>query len=304
MSKRNDKVDKSIISDPFYDLPKYFEAIRIFNDFKERLNNNKVKNDGSDELLSIIDQHILDGKSNPFSATISKGRTLFRARVVNPEEMMYEKGFGLDRETNNLLGYNETESREPPLGISGAGRNNYKGATYIYLSNNPATACSEIKPKIRQIISLAEFETLDTIKIIDFSSKKVLKSEDKFNMGRLISEIMFMYFMPVTNEKDYFASQYLTDYIRKTGIDGISYRSYYDETGINYTIFNSDHRKLKFCGSRLVLFQSESKVFLDFNNQNVFTSNSVGGKEFDFDSTLKMRHNIIVSESNINKENK
>ena len=45
------------------------------------------------------------------------------------------------------------------------------------------------------------------------------------------------------NELEYYTTQYLTDYIRKTGVDGISYRSYYDETGINYTIFNSDHRK-------------------------------------------------------------
>lgn len=297
----DDKGEACLSTDPFYDLPRYFESIRIFNDFKDRLKNGKMKNDGSDELLSIIDHKIIEGKSNSFRTMIPKGRKLFRARVVDPDEMLYEKGFGIESETNNLLGFNETESREPPLGISGSGRNNYRGATYLYLSNKPATACSEIKPKIRQIISLAEFETVKSIRIIDFSSRKHLKKEEGFDIGRLITDIMFMYYEPVTNEDEYYATQYLTDYIRKTGIDGISYRSFYDETGINYTIFNSDHRKIKFCSSRLVLFQSESKVFLDFNNAKIIKSNSVGGKKYDFDSALKMRHNIIVSELENNK---
>ena len=35
----------------------------IFNDFKDRLKNGKMKNDGSDELLSIIDHKIIEGNT-------------------------------------------------------------------------------------------------------------------------------------------------------------------------------------------------------------------------------------------------
>ena len=53
---------------------------------------------------------------------------------------------------------------------------------------------------------------------------------------------MWMCIQPVNDFEKYKTTQMLTDYLRKTGIDGISYRSYFDRKGINYTFFNSYHK--------------------------------------------------------------
>ena len=294
--------EQEISNEPFYDIIRHFEARRLFNGFIARMNAGSIRNDGSDELLSIIDKYVLNKKDNQFRKTIPKGRKLFRARIVKPNELILEKGFGFNG--NDILGFNETESREPPLGLSKLGRNNTKGSTYLYLSNRKATACAEVKPGIRQIISLAEFETVDNMKIIDFSSKKHLdKDVEKVNLNSLFTEIMGMYCVPVSNDNEYYATQYLSDYVRKTGIDGISYSSYYDEKGVNYTIFNSDHRRVKFCGSRLILFQSERKLFLDLNTNKSICSNSVGKKKADANTTISIRNQVMYAIAHNSNDN-
>lgn len=296
-----DKQEFILSDDPFNDLKRYFEARRLFDDFLTRMKSGAVHNDGTDELLAIIDKYVFQNKDNPFFITIPKRKKLYRARVVNPDDLNLKKGFGYNE--RDLLGFNETESREPPLGLSCPGRNNIKGSSYLYLSNKITTACAEVKPGIRRIISLAEFETVETIKIIDFASKKHLdKNVEKINLNRLFTEIMGLYSLPVIKDEEYYATQYLSDYIRKTGVDGISYSSYFDDKGINYTIFNSDHRKIKYCGSKLMLSQCESKYFLDLNTNKVVHSISCGGKTADVNTTVRIRNNVIKAISENSKE--
>lgn len=293
--------EREVLNDPFYSFKRYFDAINLFNDFVKRMNNGTVKNDGSDELLSIIDKYVLNEDSNPFRVSIPIGQKFYRARVVKSGELDLKKGFGFNG--NDLVGFNETESREPPLGLSCPGRNNIKGASFLYLADRVATACAEVKPGIRQIISLAEFETVDSLRVIDFHSKKRLDNyAERINLNRLFTEIMGIYCLPIINDEEYYASQYLSDYVRKTGVDGISYSSYYDDEGVNYTMFNSDHRKIKFCGSKLMLFQSESKCFLDLNDNKVIYSNSVGGKIADVNTTIKIRNGIVNALAQNSKE--
>lgn len=292
--KDNNDYEQNLSNNPMADWKRYFDAINLFREFMERVKTKTVKNDGSDELLSIIDKYVCDKDNNKFKTSIPKGQKLYRARLVDPRDLNANKGIGFSGD--NIMGFNETESREPPLGEGCPGRNNIEGASFLYVADKEATACAEVKPGIRQIISLAEFETIEDMSIIDFHSKKRFdKDADKVNLNRLFTHIMGIYCLPVSNDADYYASQYLSDYIRKSGIDGISYSSYYDEGGINYTIFNSDRRRIKFCGSRLMLLQSERKCFLDINANEVICSKSVGGLTADDKNTAAIRRNIIIN---------
>ena len=277
--------EQELLRSKFYSRDMMINAQLIFNQFVERVESETVRNDGSDELLSVLDKYVLSS-NNPFYKTLRRETSLYRARILDEDLLSVDKGIGLSE--TGLIGLNESESREAPLGLSSSGRNNIKGVSYFYAASDVETACCEVKPGIRQLISVARFETKDTFHIIDFSSDKSFAGyEESFSLGHLFTKIMFMYSKPVSSEKQYKATQIITDYIRKTGIDGISYRSFYNSTGINYTIFNSDHRKLEFIESRLLMFQSERKTFLDFNNEKVITANSVGGATYDKASAEK-----------------
>ena len=287
-NKTNSKEQKTI-KNRLFDMRIAQNTRRLFNEFVENVNSGCVKNDGSDPLLSIIDKYVLDDKDHRFHKTVSKKTVLYRARVVDTEDMDSEHGF----KTYDFSGYNENGSREAPIGKPGAGRNNISGVSYLYLAKDPRTACCEVKPRIRQFVSLAEFELQDTMHIIDFSQDvKFDGMENDISLGVLFTDIMGMYFMPVNEDRKYKATQFLTDYIRKSGVDGIAYRSYYNESGVNYTIFNSDHRRIRFIGSRLLLFQSQRQSFLDFEHKKVISSESVGGASYDSESAKKIASDI------------
>ncbi len=53
------------------------------------------------------------------------------------------------------------------------------------------------------------------------------------------SQLMLRFTQPVRGENAYRATQIIADYLRKTGIDGIKYKSFLTPEGANYTIFNS-----------------------------------------------------------------
>ena len=298
MAKNENKKQQEAIKEYLLNYGKRQKAGDLFRRFIERVEFGAVKNDGTDGLLKIIDEQVIDDKQKKFIKTLKVGKILYRARIVDPEQLIESNGFHFDNGV--MYGFDEAGSREAPIGLSAEGRNNNKGVSYLYVADNPETACAEVKSRVRQMISVAKFKVAKTLKIIDFSRDITIVSDgEEVSLGALFTDIMFLYTRPVNDLKEYKATQFLTDYLRKTGIDGICYRSYFDAKGINYTIFNSDHRYIEFVESNMYLHQSERKTYLDFNQQKVINSNSAGGADYDYDSAAKMLFNIKI---NIKKE--
>lgn len=291
MAMYNKELDA--VSNYFYNIQRKQTAHNMFEHFVERVSKNEVKQDGTDELLALIDKWVINNTTGSFHKTIKQGTKLYRARLIETSKIDKAITFVDDK----ILGFDESGSREAPLGYSAPGRNNIAGVSYLYLANTPETACSEIKPIVRQLISLAEFEIKEPLHIIDFSSEKAfLETEDSIDLGVLFTDIMMSYFKPVNNPNEYKATQVLTDYLRKSGIDGISYRSHYEQKGINYTIFNSHRNNITFENSRVLLLQSERRTFLDFNNERIINANTIGGAQYDEKATkemiLKLKKNV------------
>ena len=257
-------------------------AYFIFNNFLKQVKDNEVRNDGKNELLNLIDKYVSNDKSNRFRKTLNKGSVLYRARLIDPIHLNSDCGICIEGKEESLLtrGFDEGNSREAPLGISGVGRNNICGVSYLYLANRENTACAEVKPHLNQLISLASFKTKRTLYIIDFSTNKTFEPgeslDDNVALGRLFSLVMRKYFEPVSDSSEYRATQIITDHIRKTGIDGIAYRSLFDENGVNYTIFNSDRGSIDYQSSKIIMLQSARQTFLDFNEHRVRECKTMG----------------------------
>ena len=307
--KTNSKEQK-IINNPFYQYSAVFNADWYIDDFVKRVENETVTNDGKDPFLRIIDEYVLTEETTLFHKTITPGTKLYRARIVdlndNPD---------IDEKDGLLKGLAEGGSREAPLGLGGAGRNNIAGMSYLYVANNFETACAEVKPIPRQLISVAEFEVRKPLKIIDLTapsdnndynnnqnrstllSQTITRNSDSgtvaLNLGAFFNGIAKMFFTPIADPAQYRATQVLTDYIRKTGADGVSYNSFFSEKGINYTIFNSDRRNIEFIDSRLIMLQNERRTFLDFNNERCVKAESLGGASYDRVSAGAMQQQII-----------
>lgn len=244
-------------------------------------------------IYCLLNEIVLDKEKDQFFIELEKGKELFRARIIDIEDDNNPDS-GVGKTKNGLfIGYNEANSREPIIGISGNGRNNVAGASYLYVASNPETACMEVKSGYGDLLSLATFKTSKNMSIIDFSTDKSFQYEDTvlhdMSLGSFFTLLMAQYTVPVKNEKVYRATQILSDYLRKTGVDGIAYKSYLVPGGVNYTIFNSHPNTIKFENSRVLMHKQANHSFWDFNNKKTVFSNP-DNNLMDYDQKIAEEH--------------
>lgn len=292
MGKKENSREQKLIEKNFISYFQKYNSSLIFNDFKKKIKEHTLENDGSNNFLKMIDDYVLNDNSE-FIQVIDKGTIFYRARIV-PQNKINRNN--IRAKGNMLLGYDENNSREAPLGFGTEGRNNIKGVSYLYLASNIETACSEVKPIVRQLLSVAEFESAKDLKIVNFAGDDVEIKEgtnELVDIPYIYSSIANEYTQPAISNEYYVVTQVITDYIRKNGIDGIAYKSFYSDKGINYTFFNSSRNNISYRGSRLVMLQSERRTFLDFNNDKIVNASTIGGATYDEDAANQIRDKII-----------
>ncbi len=144
------------------------------------------------------------------------------------------------------------------------------------------------------------------IRIIDFANDQAFDPTDSINdnlaLGPFFTLVMRQYFEPALNDENYRTMQYkatqvITDHIRKSGIDGISYRSSFQTSGVNYTIFNSNRESFEYECSTVYLLQSIQQFFCDINNQCVLKTQSYGDTEYSKKETDDILGNIYKAQT-------
>ena len=267
---------------------------KAYNQFIEIANDKEPSNRSLEEsiVFRVFDEYLALESQMPHF--IDAKTILYRARKVDKEKYLVSPKSGISVDIVNnayrFSGFDEYESKEAPLGVSPVGRNNTKGMPYLYVAEDEYTACSEIQPDIHSLISLASFETLVPLRIIDFREEKTLDElptmisdqASKYSMTQLFTKIMFQFSMPVTDSAEYKASQLLADYIRKAGFDGIRYMSF-RSGGANLTIFNSHKSKIRFVESKLVMVSALEYHLTDLNTREEIFPNDYFPKHTDLD---------------------
>ncbi|HMD71369.1 MAG TPA: RES family NAD+ phosphorylase [Bryobacteraceae bacterium] len=142
------------------------------------------------------------------------------------------------------------EMGAPPKRIASHGRANPAGIPYLYLASTQATAISEIRPHTGEVVCVAEFKTPGGLKLVDLRRPRTMVSpfllEDAEDIGRMRNDLPFLErlgdeltrpVVPQSAAIDYIPSQYLCEFIKKWGSDGVVYRSSVGD-GINMALFN------------------------------------------------------------------
>ena len=171
---------------------------------------------------------------SPFmQKVVSKGTDdFYRARISD------EKGF------------QKSEMGPPPIGLITAGRANSQGIRCLYLSNDEITTIHEIRARGFDYISIGKFKAKKELRIVDLSNLDKISpfSMDVFNAEwfsinmsilKKISKEIAKPLRRQDSDLDYLPSQYIADYIKSLGYDGICYRSTLNKKGVNYAIFDS-----------------------------------------------------------------
>jgi len=137
----------------------------------------------------------------------------------------------------------------PPKRRSSHGRANPAGIPYLYLGSLPETAVAEIRPHTGEFACVADF-MIPEIKAVDLRNPRKLVSpfilRDASEIGQLRADLPFLERLgaeltrpvqPAGAAIDYIPSQYLCEFIKKSGFDGVVYRSSVSD-GINLALFN------------------------------------------------------------------
>lgn len=137
----------------------------------------------------------------------------------------------------------------PPKHLASHGRANPAGIPYLYLGSLPEAAVAEIRPHTGEVACIADF-TIPEIRAVDLRNPRRFVSpfvlEDASQIGLLRADLPFLERLgeeltrPVLPQRaaiDYIPSQYLCEFIKKTGFEGVLYRSSVSD-GVNLALFD------------------------------------------------------------------
>lgn len=208
------------------------EIQSIWDRFKEEI---KHKNRFHISRANLIDLDVLETffNSESFIKIIKKGRNFYRCRV------------------SNKTGYENKDMWNPPKKNATSGRANPKGISYLYLGSRIETTFYESRISLFDYASVAEFRLKDDIKILDLRNPEYdiisWSENDSVELfliyGSFIQTLQEEISLPIRKQDkdlDYIPTQYISEYIKSLGFDGVEYQSSLDKEGYNLAIFNPD----------------------------------------------------------------
>ncbi|WP_454832581.1 RES family NAD+ phosphorylase [Pseudoxanthomonas wuyuanensis] len=142
------------------------------------------------------------------------------------------------------------EMGAPPKRVATHGRANPTGIPYLYLGSLPETAAAEVRPHTGEVACVADFMISTPLTAVDLRGPRKLVSPfvlaDASAIGQMRADIPFLErlgdeltrpVLPRSAAIDYVPSQYLCEFIKKSGYDGVAYRSSVS-TGMNLALFD------------------------------------------------------------------
>jgi len=161
---------------------------------------------------------------------------------------------------NHLFwGYGKKESDAPSsIDISiPPGRANPSGISYLYTARDIVTAISEIQPTIEQFVSIAKIITQKRLNLFYFNFPGAYKNSKLLqrHIGAVNEQLGLYHFWeleiffktlselftkPILSSTDYYyTTQYISEFLKNKGFDGIQYKSSLKKRGSNIVLFNT-----------------------------------------------------------------
>lgn len=215
-----------------------FDSWKAFSNFERAVSRNRryIRTRDADRFLEGVRASCSSRQGN-----ISEGRGFWRAQLGHSWRFIDEIGGEIPAAFSS--------NRMKPLSDRALeGRANSKGIPVLYLCTNKEAAMSEVRPWLGSMISLAQFETTRSLRVVDCTRTKVQRTSlfiepppDEEVDQIVWSDIDRAFTKPVTRSDDsgeYVATQILTELFRDEGFDGIAFRSAFGEHSTNMALFD------------------------------------------------------------------
>ena len=172
----------------------------------------------------------------PYEEAIPQGSILYRARTVGAQTYC---DLTVDEDENNnvsIFGFAPNKMLAPPAEKTTAGRANKTGESFLYLANKPEVCCAEVRPIFTEMISVVQFKTKEDIRILNLKSCNVQTAG--LVEIEMLKRVMLAFVEPVKDQNDdnYLLTQYIADYYRGKGFDGIKYGTLNSNVSDNFNL--------------------------------------------------------------------
>lgn len=169
--------------------------------------------------------------------THRRGETFYRARFCPKESGLKPKEMG-----------------PPPVDKASAGRVNSRGISRLYLSDNADTTLYEIRAGVYDYVTVGEFILKRDIEVTDLaqidkispfvanSMTDIDLTMHAINLDSLkkIAKEIAKPLRRHDSQLDYLPTQYISDFIKSLGSDGIQFNSTMSQDGYNLTLFDAE----------------------------------------------------------------
>jgi hypothetical protein len=158
------------------------------------------------------------------------------------------------RISDDLLPINEMG--KPPLKFTTPGRANPIGIPYLYVSESKETTLYETRVALHEGITIAKFVTKETLNVVSLKNITEYGPFELQDRGFAMNEFVLVrpYLLRLEHELskpvrkqdvhlDYLPTQYLCEFIKSKGFEGVEYKSAMNAKGYNLAIFSD--RKLE-----------------------------------------------------------
>lgn len=198
---------------------------------------------------------------------LRKGTVLWRAQKGNATCKLHDETGALVDEVP--VPHGKSRMTPDPAKV-GSNRASSKGIAFLYLATNPMTAIHEIRPWVGGVVSVAAFEVLCDLRIVDFTVQSgepgpdpnLQNVVDDFLSGRertpqtaadfrkaMLNDIGNAFSRPVSREDDeieYVPTQIIAEKVRQECYDGLAYKSVFSggrKEAYNLALFEPDRAK-------------------------------------------------------------
>lgn len=140
----------------------------------------------------------------------------------------------------------------PPSTKVNGGRVNPTGISVLYLSNSQETTLYEIRAGVYDYVTVGRFRLKKDIEVINLANidriSPFIGIDYGFDFMQYATNIGHLKMIgqeiakPLRNDNalDYLPTQYISDYIRSKGYDGIEYISTMCKNGVNLAVFDQN----------------------------------------------------------------
>lgn len=147
--------------------------------------------------------------------------------------------------------FSADEMGMPPREIVANGRANPRGIPYLYVASNTRTAISEVRPFIGETVTVMELQVADQMALVDLRNPRQTVSPFELLEDDLTAIYRDMPYLTLLGDElskpivrrdaelEYLPSQYLCEFVKHIGFEGILYRSSLAD-GDNVALFKDD----------------------------------------------------------------